>query len=160
MRSPPLYFAACLSLSLASEAGAAGSASDAKTVIVTATISTRTSLRVSTQLLQFDVGADGHAVSVVDFAAGARTRDGEEVFLTVEPLAAVSGPDGASVADTSLSFAGDGVGTLSGRVVTSAPTVTGRWQGSGLRAGRLLFSLRASVPGRYTVPVRFLLTAP
>jgi hypothetical protein len=38
--------------------------------------------------------------------------------------------------------------------------VAGRWIGSGLRTGRLTFALRSAVAGTYSLPVRFVLSAP
>lgn len=161
MRSLPFCLAAFFGLSAADPASAGESASDTKSVTVIATFASRTSLRVSTDLLQFEVGnAGGEAVASVEFAAGARTRGGDEVLLIVEPLRAIEGAGGAADAAVSLGFSGEGPGMLSGRLAGNSPTVMGRWQGSGLRTGRLMFSLRASVPGRYTIPVRFVLTAP
>jgi hypothetical protein len=130
-------------------------------VTVTAQFGSRTSLKVSTQVLQFDVARPGDpATAVVEFSAGARTRDGGEVVLSVEPMRAIDGPGGAADVDAALTFAGDGAGTLSGALDAAATSVAGRWSGSGLRSGRLVFALRASAPGTYTVPVRFVLTTP
>ena len=142
-------------------AAATASESDAKTLSVTATIGSRTSLKVSTELLQFEISnPDQQAVAVVDFSAGARTHSGAEVMLTVEPLRGITGPGGASDVETGLTFAGQGDGLLSGALQPSTPTVAGRWNGSGLRTGRVMFELRASATGHYTVPVRFVLSAP
>ena len=146
---------------MASPATALAGESDSKTLSVTATIGSRTSLKVSTQLLQFEVSSpDQQAVAVVDFSAGARTHSGAEVILTVEPLRAITGPGGASDVETALTYAGQGDGTLSGVLQPSTPAVAGRWSGSGLRTGRVMFELHASASGRYTLPVRFALSAP
>jgi hypothetical protein len=59
-----------------------------------------------------------------------------------------------------MTFAGEGDGLLAGVVVNGAAAVAGRWTGSGLRTGRVLFSMRAAAAGTYTVPVRFVLSAP
>jgi hypothetical protein len=134
---------------------------DAKSVTVSVQIASRTSLKVSAQLLQFDVtDPDREAVATVDFSAGARTRQGEEIVLTLEPMRAIEGPGGAADVDTMLRFSGDGDATLSGSVHPAMPTVAGRWMGSGLRTGRVSFGLRAPVPGTYSVPVRFVLSTP
>jgi len=121
------------------------------TVAVVAEFSTVTSLRVSSQTLQFvATQPDCPAVAVVDFVAAARTRQGGEVMLTVEPLA------GSEVAVT---FTGEGAGLLSGTLASAGTTPVARWTGSGLRTGRLTFSLPQSV-GAPTLPVRFVLSAP
>jgi hypothetical protein len=128
---------------------------------VTATLGSRTSLKVSTELLQFEISTpDQQAVAVVDFSAGARTHSGAVVMLTVEPLRAITGPGGASDVETALTFGAQGDGLLSEVLQPSTPIVAGRWNGSGLRTGRVMFKLRASATGHYTVPVRFVLSAP
>lgn len=130
-------------------------------VVVTAQFSSRTSLDVSARLLRFEVENAGETASVaVDFAAGARTALGGEVLLSVEAVRAVDGPGGAADIETLLSFTGEGAGTLDGPVAAHGPTVAGRWSGSGLRSGRLVFALRAGAAGTYEVPLRFVLSAP
>jgi hypothetical protein len=130
-------------------------------VVVTAQFSSRTSLKVSARLLRFDVPEPGaEARAAVEFVAGARTTAGAEVLLSVEPVRAVDGPGGAADVETSLSFAGEGAGTLGGPIAASGPTIAGRWSGSGRRSGRLVFSLRAGATGTYSVPLRFVLSAP
>jgi len=164
MRSLPLLATAFV-ISLASLA----SASDRATVTVTvsAQFNSRTSLKVSTQLLQFDIAAPGQpATAVVDFSAGARTRSGNDVVLSVEPARGVEGPGGAADVESSLTFAGEGDATMAGHVGPAGPagpagpSIAGRWTGSGLRTGRLVFSLRAGASGTYTVPMRFVLSTP
>jgi hypothetical protein len=141
--------------------GAAASESATATVTVTANFASRTSLKVSTELLQFEIGAPpGEAIAVVEFAAGARTHHGGEVVLTVEPMRATEGPGGAADVETSVRFAGEGEGTLSGALHPMSPTLAGRWIGSGRRTGRLTFALRARVAGSYRLPVRFVLSTP
>jgi len=133
----------------------ASAESASATVVVAATFSSRTSLQVSSDVLQFDVASsDDPAVARVDFSARARTAGNAQVVLSVEPLHEVPGPSSA------LTFSGVGEGTLSGAVGPSGLTVAGRWMGSGLRHGTLVFALRASAPGKYSVPVRFVLSAP
>jgi hypothetical protein len=140
-------------------ASAADTASRA--VIVTATFSSRTSLKVSADLLHFEVTSpDRPVTAIVEFSAGTRTHTGAQVVLSVEPLRGLEGPGGASDVETALSFAGQGEGTLQGVLRTAGPTVAGQWIGSGLRQGRLVFALRAGASGTYTVPVRFVLSAP
>jgi hypothetical protein len=130
-------------------------------VTVSARFESRTSLKVSDRVLRFEVESPAQAATAaIEFDAGARTRAGGEVVLTVESVRATHGPGGAGDADTSLEFAGEGDGALSGSLAPSAPAVAGRWVGSGKRTGRLVFALRASAPGHYTLPVRFVLSAP
>ena len=143
-------------LALAAPSAAADSASASASVVVNAQFSTRTSLKVSSQLLQFAVGADDQAPSVaVDFSAAARTHSGGEVMLLIEPLGGMDDGEGS----TEMTFVGEGQGTSRGALAAGGLTPVARWTGSGLRTGRLTFTLRAAA-GRYLVPVRFLLTAP
>ncbi len=109
---------------------------DSKSVTITAMIGSRTSLKVSSQLLQFDVTEPGRdAIATVDFSAGARTRQGEEVVLTVEPMRAIDGPGGAADVETALTFTGQGDGTCQG------PWIRSR------RRSRAAGMAAASVPG-------------
>jgi hypothetical protein len=133
----------------------------AASLVVRAQFSSRTSLKVSARVLQFAVAEPGQvAQAVVEFSAGARTGTGSEVVLSVDASRTIDGPGGAADVDTALSFTGEGAGTLGGDVSTRSPTVAGRWSGSGLRSGRLVFSLRAGAAGTYVLPVRFVLSAP
>ena len=123
-----------------------------KTVDARATVSSRTSLKVSSDFLDFTLtDAERVAVATVDFVAGIRTHAGAEVLLTVEAV---------EVIEAAVTFSGDGAGTTQGTMVESRPIVAGRWVGSGRHTGRIVFELRAPVAGRYTLPVRFVLTAP
>lgn len=129
-------------------------------VTVAANVSTRTSLRVSSELLTFDLQRPGApATAAVEFSAAARVPAGSLVVLTVEPLEAVSGPGGAADVETAVTFDGDGPGTVAG-TLTQMPSMAGRWSGSGVRQGRLVFTLHASASGHYTVPVRFVISTP
>jgi len=139
------------------------------TLVVAATFNSRTSLNVSADVLQFDVVSSADpAVAMVDFSARARTAAAAQVLLSIEPLQEEAGPhgpalssvEGPSDTQTALTFSGVGEGTLSGAVAPSGLTVAGRWTGSGLRHGTLVFALRATAPGKYTIPVRFVLSAP
>jgi hypothetical protein len=130
-------------------------------IVITAQFSSRTSLKVSSQLLHFDVSdPDRAALAVIDFSAAARTRQAGEVVLTVEGIGSLDGPGGAADVETSLTFSGEGAGVVPGDLHGTAPSVAGRWIGSGLRTGRLTFALRASAAGTYSLPVRFVLSAP
>jgi hypothetical protein len=130
-------------------------------VAVTAQFSSRTSLKVSSQLLQFAVTAPGEAaLATMEFSAAARTRPAGEVVLTVEAVREIDGPGGAADIETAVTFSGEGEGTAAGALGTAAPSVAGRWSGSGLRTGRLTFALRSAVTGSYSVPLRFVLSTP
>ena len=161
MRSIP-FFAAVMAASLLLAASPVSAAETATaSVVVSAKFASRTSLKVSTNLLRFELAGPGQpATATVDFAAGARTLAGAEVLLSIEQLRSVEGPGGASDLDSSVSFAGEGAGTLAGALIATGPAVAGRWIGSGLRQGRLVFALRAGASGNYIVPVRFILSAP
>jgi len=161
MRSIP-FFAGVVAASLLLAASPVSAADTATAnVIVSARFASRTSLKVSTDLLRFEVAGPGQpATATVDFAAGARTQAGAEVLLSIEQLRSVEGLGGASDLESFLSFAGEGSGTLAGALIATGPAVAGRWIGSGLRQGRLVFALRAGASGNYIVPVRFVLSAP
>jgi hypothetical protein len=143
-------------LTVAVYASAAETACSSVTVV--ATFSSRTTLQVSSDLLQFDVvSADAPASASVDFVAAARTHAGGPVVLSIEPVRPMRSEGAAS---SSLSFNGDGAGTQSGALSADTPTVAGQWIGSGVRRGRLVFALRAATLGTHVVPIRFVLSAP
>jgi hypothetical protein len=144
-------------LAVAAPSAAADSTSASASVVVSAEFATRTSLKVSSQVLQFSVPTGGEAARVdVDFSAAARTRSGGEVILLVEPFGPIEdGSEGVG----EVTFAGEGQGASRGTLAVATATPVARWIGSGLRTGRLTFTLRAAA-GLHTVPVRFLLTAP
>ena len=148
-------------LSLPAPAAGAESASSGTSVRVAADFASRTSLKVSTQTLQFVAGQPGdESIVVVEFTAAARTRTGGDVVLTVESERMPAGPGGAADVEAAVSFSGDGAGTHAGLLRTASASVAGRWQGSGIRSGRLKFALHAPAAGTYTVPVRFVLSTP
>jgi hypothetical protein len=161
MRSLPHCSIVALGVLLgAPQASLAADAANAS-VVVNVQFSTRTSLKVSSDVLHFDVARPSEpALAAVDFSAAARTQSGAEVVLSVEPLRGVEGPGGAADVESSLTVEAAGAGTVSGVVAPDQPTIAGRWIGSGVHAGRLLFSLRAAASGTYTVPMRFVLSAP
>jgi hypothetical protein len=131
------------------------------TVVVSARFSSRTSLKVSSQVLQFDVRTPSQpATAVIDFSAGARTERGADVVLSIEPMRATTGPGGSADVETSLRFAGEGEGLGQGALHAQAPAIAGRWSGSGLRTGRIVFSLVAAAPGSYQLPVRLVISTP
>jgi hypothetical protein len=142
-------------------ASAAAAETASASVVVSAQFTGRTSLKVSTDILHFDVNVAGEAAtSAVEFSAGARTQAQGEVLLSVEQRRGMTGPDAVSKNESALTFAGQGDGTLEGVVGAASRVVAGRWIGSGLRHGRLLFTMRADTSGTYVVPVRFILSAP
>ena len=163
----PLSWLAAV-LTCAAVSGASGTptafAADTVTtsVVVTAQFSSRTSLRVSTDVLKFDVAAAGEpATADVDFSAGARTHTGGEVMLSVERRRSAGGAGDGTELESFVSFSGRGNGTLDGSLDSaSSQAVAGRWTGSGLRHGRLVFALHTGAPGSHIVPVRFILSAP
>jgi hypothetical protein len=130
------------------------------TIVVSAQFKPRTSLHVSTELLQFDLHSPSEPdIVAVDFAAAARTHSGAEVLLSIESLRAPEGPGGAADVESEVTFAGDGNG-IAGGTLSTRPAVAGRWAGSGRRTGRIFFTMRAAASGAYRVPVRFVLSAP
>ena len=151
-----------LAAALLFSAGAAGAADTSTTsVAVNVHVSSRSSLRVSSELLQFSIGdGSGAATAAVEFSAGARVPAGSDVVLTIEASRAIEGPGGAADVDAAVEFTGVGTGTVAGTLAGVAPAVAGRWHGSGLRQGRMLFTLHAAAPGAYSVPVRFVLSTP
>jgi hypothetical protein len=158
-----LRFVVALVAAGTSITGGAAVAADSSTatVVVSVQFSSRTSLHVSTDTLQFDVSTPGDAATAaIDFSAAARTHTSAEVLLSVEQVRGVAGSGGARDIESALTFAGQGNGTVGGALSAVAPAVAARWTGSGLRAGHLVFSLRTCATGRYVVPVRFVLSAP
>ena len=129
-------------------------------VTAEARVQSRTSLSVSADVLRFDVVDPAvPATAAVEFSAGIRAAAGVETLLVVEPLTAVQGPGGAADVEVLLRFDGVGSGITTGELgVARAPAA--RWTGSGLHTGRLVFRLTSRVPGAYSLPVRFVLSAP
>lgn len=127
-------------------------------LVVTARVSARTSLHVSAEYLRFDLAAPGEpAIASIQFSAGARTRTGGDVILTVES----TGAAGDRGLDTHrLQFVGHGEGLAAGDLSEPGPHVAGRWSGSGLRHGTLAFVLRVTSAGVFRIPVRLVLSAP
>ena len=149
-----------LALALGASAAAAEDVATGS-ITVNVNVGSRTSLKVSSRVLNFDVAQPGGiATAAMEFTAGARLATGADLVLTVEPLHGLDGPGGAADVDTALSFVGEGDGLLAGSVALTRSTIVGRWQGSGLRAGRVIFKLRANAAGTYSLPVRFVLSAP
>jgi hypothetical protein len=134
---------------------ARGAETTSASVAVRADLATRTSLKVSAQTLQFEVsGPEELPVVEIEFSAGARTRMGGEVLLTAELIDAVACLDHRRVTVT-----GAGAGTIAAALTVGTAIPVARWIGSGLRTGRLTFT----VPTPSTacaVPVRFVLSTP
>ena len=148
-------------LVLVSPAAAAGEDVANGIITVNVHVAPRTSLTVSSRVLQFDVTQPGGtAAAAIDFTAGARLASESDVVLTDEPLHGMAGPGGASDVETDLTFVGEGDGMLTGAVAMARSTTVGRWLGSGRREGRVVFTLRANAAGAYTLPVRFVLSTP
>lgn len=142
-------------------AAPASGAESSVSLSVQAQVSGRTSLHVSTDTLRFDVAAAaGSATASVDFSASARTHAGGDLVLSIELLRTMGHSDGFNEAEAALSFAGEGAGTAGGDIAATGSHVAARWTGSGHRTGRLVFTLRTGSAGAYSVPVRFVLTAP
>lgn len=150
-----------LSLTVLVAASASLLADTTAHLTLSANVSGRTRLTVSARVLDFDVLPDeAVATTEVDFVAAARTIAGGEVVLTIEPDRWLVVPGGAADADATITFEGDGEGTLDGVLQARTPSTAGRWAGSGRRDGRLSFTLQTSVPGSYRLPVRFVLSTP
>jgi hypothetical protein len=120
-------------------------------VAILVQVAARTSLTVSTDQLRFDPMPDGTLEADVDFCAGARIESGSDIVLTVQPLTPI---------DAVVTFSGSGEGTRAGTLTSVVPATAGRWHGSGLRRGHLVFRLRDASAGPSSVPVRFVLSAP
>ena len=155
MRPPAFALATALTLAIGPGPTRLSASSDTTTrsILAHAQVAARSSLIVSSELLQFQVTEPGHAATAtVDYVAGVRTHAGTEVLLTVETTTALDG--------TNVSFANLGEGGARGAITTMRPVIAGRWIGSGRRTGRIAFSLLAGTAGVYSVPVRFVLSAP
>jgi len=145
---------------LGTQAPMPGRADATATVTMRAVFNSYTSLRVSSSQLRFEVPDTLAAPRVfIEFSGAARTRTGAQVVLSVEAVGAIQPPAGGPSADLVVGYEGEGenAGTLS----EAGPHVAGRWTGSGVRQGRVLFTLvGATVPGTYLLPLKFVLSAP
>ncbi len=119
-----------------------------------------TSLNVSTSQLRFEIGdAKDTPRAAIEFAAAARTYQGGEVLLTVDPIRTIHSPQGGPSANLGIGYEGEG--GISGTLSEAGPHVVGRWVGSGMRPGRVLFALHgADAPGVYLLSLKFVLSAP
>jgi hypothetical protein len=130
---------------------------DVRTVSARAEIVARTSLTVSDTVLRFSQADPSQLPTAsVEFTAGARTGRDAQVVLTVEVLESAA----AGAVPPVIGFIGEGQGTRQGQLSGDAPGIAARWTGSGIRSGRLVFSLRASDSSTSSFPVRFVISAP
>jgi len=129
------------------------------TLTMNATVRSRTSLRVSSSELRFDVlGAASAPTVLVDFFAAARAQRDADVVLTVEAVGSVQFPPGGAPPNPLVSFQGEG--GQSGPVAEGMPRILGAWKGSGVHQGRVSFTLQgATVAGTYVLHLRFVLSA-
>ena len=160
MRSPAI---GCLAVALLAHPAAllAQSGDRSAIVVASATIAPRTSLKVSTHVLEFRIepGAT-ESVATIEFTAAARALAGSEVLMSVTADGGLTGPGGAADVDAEVVFSGDGAGALSGTLNPGEAAAAARWTGGGVRSGRVVFKLRASTPGDYRLPVRFAISVP
>jgi hypothetical protein len=167
-RHTRLLIAAIAASGVCAALGAITAASD-QSVAVTrfqATIRASTALHLSDDVLTIAPRVAGDhgpsSAGAIEFRAAARTARDGEVLLTVEPLVAIASlSGGAGDTATTIAFEGSGDGAQSGRLSDARPETVARWVGSGLRMGRLTFTVRGPVsPHGATLPLRFVLTAP
>lgn len=123
------------------------SASDRSvTVLARTTISERTSLSVSANILEFVVapGSTGGTASL-EFTSGVRTRPGSEVLVVAEVMGPFPG---------ALTFSGGGDGLTAGSLGPGGTAVIARYVGGGQRQGRIVFTLDGVQPGTHAIPIR------
>jgi hypothetical protein len=160
MRAPQCAAVALFSLLYAGSRPAPAQATSAGAT-VSVTFSARGTVRASAPVLIFDVTDPSQAaVASIDFVAAARTTPGGNVDLIVDAAGPVSGPGGAADVETSLALEGGTEGVLSAALSPTVRSMAARWSGGGRRTGRLVFSLRASAPGTYSVPVSLAVSVP
>ncbi len=151
-------------LVLALAAGSSGARAQlSRSIVIGARVGVATALRVSESVLRVpaSIGGQSAVLATIDVEAAARTRTDGEVVLTVEALSGLGTLGaGAPQGEVAIEFAGSADGMESG-TLSATPQVAGRWSGSGVRRGRLTFTLHASgdVTGG-VVQLRFLLTTP
>lgn len=128
-----------------------------RALVLQVPLTPRTSLRVSTSRLRFDVAADGRvAAAAADYRAAARTAARGHVVLTIQPDGALEASDGADTTGLAVSCGGE----AGARPLTAGhPQVVGRWTGSGVRQGTVSCRLvGAAAPARYFQPVKFVVS--
>jgi hypothetical protein len=123
------------------------------TIGARANFETRTSLQVSTRVLEFHVtNPEVAAEATLDYIAGVRVQPGAETILQVQTSLPAGG------AGIVLTVGTEGVSADSVAIDGAAPVTAARWDGAGLRTGTLRFSLRGA-PGTYRVPINLALNA-
>lgn len=160
-----LAVATAATLAVALGVDVRASSQDSAVVQLRAVVQPRLSLHVSDRALTIPATAPGEiaprVVGVVTFKAAARAGANQEVVMTVEALSDVGQLGGPSDGGAVLEFSGDGEGTLDGVLDAHTPIVAGRWMSSGVREGRLTFTVRGDGgPNGAVVPLRFVLSAP
>ncbi len=142
-------------------------ASDVTSAIVRfqSDVSASTALRVSSSALrvgpQTGSSAGPVVVGTIDYRAAARTRTDGEVVLTVEAQADLPTLAGPSAGENAIEFEGFGDGARAGVLRSDVPQVAGRWVGSGVRTGQLVFTLRGTAATNGAiVPLRFVISLP
>jgi hypothetical protein len=160
MRALPIASAVFAAAAVASPpTEGAPSESATGTLQISVDVRSRTSLHVSTQVLQFHVTAPAEpATGVIEFIASSRTREGGEVLLATDAVRGT--PADMQEEDAVLTFRGHGHGLTVGALNGPGTAIVGRWIGSGRRSGRVAFVLRARRAGTYTVPIRLVLSCP
>ena len=118
------------------------------------TIAQRSSVRISTSVLQFEVVEGGVAAeAVVSYRVAVRTRPDGGVRLTVEPARTLEAGDGRVTAGLAVVCGADAVAPA---LAVGTPQPVARWRDSGMREGRLRCRLEGTaLPGRYSLPVKF-----
>jgi hypothetical protein len=132
------------------------------TLTMTASLDTRTSLRVSSSQVRFEL-VDGTppAPVFVEFTVAARVRANTDVVLTVEAVGRLEGPseNTSTSEDVVLWFQGEGA--RAGTLTEGVPHVAGAWKGSGVRRGRVAFGLRGTLAaGEYLQALHFVVSTP
>jgi len=135
-------------------------------IVFQANVSASTALRVSSSLLQVGprtgASADPVVIGTIDYRAAVRTRSGGEVVLTVEAGVDLPTLAGSSAGgEATIDFEASGDGARGGVLRNAVPQVAGRWVGSGVRTGQMVFRLRGvtAIAGA-TVPVLFVISLP
>ena len=128
-----------------------------QTLSMQTSLAPRTSLRVSTSRLRFDVAADGSvAGAAADYRAAARTAAQGHVVLTIQPDGALEAPDGSRTTGLAVRC-GEAAGATP--LTVGLPQIVGRWTGSGVWQGTVSCRLQgAAAPGSSFQPVNFVVS--
>lgn len=132
------------------------------TLTMAATVDSRTSLRVSSSHVRFDIVEGTPAEpAFVDFIVAARARADGDVVLTVEAVGRLERLSGGRSAGEHVVVWFQGEGEHAGALTETTPQVAGAWKGSGVRHGRVAFRLLgAPVAAAYVQELKFVLSAP